>query len=306
MSIERTINELADRDAPLRSAPLTSLTGLSGDERLELASLWPTLPVERRRQVVERLTSLAEDNVELDFDAVYFEALGDPDAAVRIGAIRGLWEHTDRDVIPPLVALLHDDPNPIVRAEAALALGRFVLMGEFDEARPHDVETVTTALRRTIGDTAEVVDVRARAVEAVGASSQPWARDIIEDAYNSADQRLVASAIHAMGRSADPYWLPTLITELENPEAEIRYEAVAACGMIEDEDAVPDLIALLDDEDTEVREQTVAALGAIGGPDAVEALRERLATADDEHTRERLQAALDEAEFGDDPMGIDP
>jgi hypothetical protein len=31
---------------------------------------------------------------------------------------------------------LNDDPNAAVRAEAALALGRYVLAGEFDEARP--------------------------------------------------------------------------------------------------------------------------------------------------------------------------
>ena len=304
MSIQNSLAEIANRDAPLRSGPLTSLTGLTDDERAELAALWPSVPVDRRRQVIERLTSLAEDNVELDFDAVFFEALHDADAGVRVGAIRGLWEHGERDLIPELLDLLRDDPNPAVRAEAALALGRFVMLGEFEEARPRDVEQVTNALRGVIADPAEVVEVRARAVESLGASSQPWARDLIHDAYDSGEQRLTVAAVHAMGRSADSYWLPTVLDELRSNDVELRYEAAAACGMIEDEEAVPHLIELLEgDEDVEVREQAINALGEIGGEEAIEALREQ-ANSDDARIREVARLALDEAEFGDDPLGF--
>ena len=304
MSIQRSLTEIADGGAPLRSAPLTNLTGLTDDERAELAAVWPSVPVERRRQVIERLGALAEDNVELDFDAVFFEALHDSDAAVRIGAIRGLWEYGERDLIPELLNLLQDDANPAVRAEAALALGRFVMLGEFEEARPRDVEQITNALRAVAADPAEVVEVRARAVESLGASSQPWARDLIHDAYDSGEQRLTVAAVHAMGRSADNYWLPTVLDELRSDDVEMRYEAAAACGMIEDEEAVPHLVELLDaDEDAEVREQAINALGEIGGEEAVEALRAQ-ANSGDERMREAARLALDEAEFGDDPLGF--
>ena len=120
MSIERSLKEISDSDTPLRSSALTNLTGLTPEERDELAAVWASVPVERRQQIVEQLSSLAEDNVELDFDAVFMEALRDTDAAVRIGAIRGLWEHTERDVIPALIEILRNDANPAVRAEAAL------------------------------------------------------------------------------------------------------------------------------------------------------------------------------------------
>jgi HEAT repeat protein len=303
MSIRRTLNEIADRDAPLRSGPLTGLTGLTEEERQELADLWPSVPVERRRQVIAHLSTLAEDNVELDFDAVFLEALHDPDGDVRIGAIRGLWEHTERDVIPPLIELMEHDPLVPVRAEAALALGRFVMLGEFEEARPRDVQAVTDALRAIAADPAEAVEVRARAVESLGASSQPWARDVIHDAYDSRDPRLMTSAVHAMGRSADSYWLPTLLDELQNPDAEMRYEAAAACGMIEDEEAVPYLADLLEDDDIEVREAVLSALGEIGGEEAIELLREQ-AESPDERVQEAARLALEEAEFGDDPLGF--
>lgn len=303
MSIRKALTEIVDPEQPLRSSELANLARLTDDERDELAQAWPTVPVERRRQVLEQLIALAEDNVELDFDAVFFEALDDHDPSVRINAIRGLWEHEHRDVIPRLIALLQDDDNAAVRAEAALALGRFVMLGEFEEARPGDVEAVTDALRRVIADPAEAVEVRARAVESLGASSQPWARDIIHDAYDSGDPRLVTSAVHAMGRSADTYWLPTVLGELQSDDPEIRYEAVAAAGMIEDEEAVPDLIEMVDDEDAEVREQVLIALGAIGGDEAIAALRVQANSAD-ERTREAAMQALEEAEFGDDPLGF--
>ncbi len=303
MSIKRTLNEIADRDAPLRSGPLSSLTGLTEEEREELADLWPSVPLERRRQVITQLGTLAEDNVELDFDAVFIEALHDADGDVRIGGIRGLWEHTDRDVIPPLIDLMERDPLVLVRAEAALTLGRFVMLGEFEEARPRDVQAITDALRAVAADPAEAVEVRARAVESLGASSQPWARDVIHDAYDSDDPRLMTSAVHAMGRSADSYWLPTLLDELQSPDAEMRYEATAACGMIEDEEAVPYLAELLEDEDIEVREQVIAALGEIGGEEAIELLRGQMGSPE-ERIQEAARLALEEAEFGDDPLGF--
>lgn len=303
MSIDSILAGLHDPAKPVSAAQLTGLTALSDEERGAFAAAWPSLPVDRRRAVVEELSTLAEDNVELDFDAVFLDTLDDVDAEVRAASVRGLWEHTGRDAIPSLLRLLTDDPNALVRAEAALALGRYVLAGEFDEVRPSDVEEVTDALRRTAGDSTEPPEVRGRAVESLGASSRPWARDVIHDAYDSGDPRLVAAALHAMGRSADDYWLATLIDELHSDDVELRYEAAAACGMIEDEAAVPYLVDLLADDDAEVREQAIIALGLIGGEDAIEALREQ-ANGEDPRLREAAQQALDEAEFGDDPLGF--
>jgi HEAT repeat protein len=303
MSIEKSLTDIVDEHKPLRSTQLADLTALDEAELREFARVWPRVPLERRLEILEQLSQLAEDNVEFDFDAVFTEALADPDAAVRIAAIRGLWEHTGRDLIPRLIALLHEDDNAAVRAEAALALGRWVMLGEFEEARPRDVETVTIALRRTATDPTEPPEVRGRAVESLGASSQPWARDLIHDAYDSGDPRMVTSAVHAMGRSADSYWLSTVIDELQSDDVELRYEAALASASIGDEDAVPYLVDALDDEDPEVREQVIMALGEIGGEEAIEALRER-ANSPDERTREAAIAALEQAEFGDDPLGL--
>lgn len=303
MSIDTYLSELKDAAAPLKNGRLVNLSALSDEERTAFAAAWPSLPLDRRRTVLQRLTDLAEDNPELDFDAVFLTALDDADAVVRRMAVEGLWEHDERDVIEPLVRLLRYDPEDAVRAVAALLLGRFVLLGEYGDLRPRDAVTVTDALRATVEDPIESGEVRARALEALGACSQPWTRDLIEDAYASDDDRMMVSALHAMGRSADSYWLPTLLKELDNRDPQLRYEAAAALGEVEDEAAVPALAEHLSDDDPEVQEAVIYSLGQIGGDEALAILRRYQHDAD-ARVQDAVQAALDEAQFGDDPLGL--
>ncbi len=301
--IEEYLQELADAARPVVSAKLVNLCNLRPEELSYFRGLWGESETERRRQVVAELVELAEDNVELNFDAVLLACLEDPDADVRRLAVRGLWEYEERDLIPRLLDILQADADPEVRAEAALSLGRFVLRAEFDELRATDAEAVEDALRQVLAREEEAVSVRARAVEALGARSSDWARAIIEDAYGSADHRLRISAVHAMGRSCDPRWLPRLIDELSSPDAEMRYEAAGACEAIAEESAVPYLIPLLEDEDAEVQEAAIEALGQTGGDEAREAL-EGHRTHPEPRVREVVEAALAELEFGDDPLGF--
>ena len=305
MRIETYLNELTDPAATLRSGRLSNLSGLDEDERQQFAAVWPGLPRQRRHAILDQLLELAEDNPELDFHAVFLIALEDPDPALRRQSIEGLWERQDRGLIPPLARLLREDPDTEVRAAAALALGRFVLRGEFGELRPRDRVAVAEALGAVVRDAAGPAEVRARALEALGACSEPWVRGLIQDAYDDGDDRIVVSALHAMGRSADSYWLPTLFDELQNLDPRVRYEAAGALGEIEDAEAVPYLVETLDDEDQEVQEAAFQALGQIGGPDARVALRERLQDPD-ERVRAAAQAALDHADFDDDPLSLRP
>ncbi len=303
MNLKAYLQELADSARPLAISRLTSLSSLDADETSHLVDAWPELELTRRQRVIQELIDLAEDNVELDFDRVFFVALGDSDAEVRRNAVRGLWEHESRDLIDPLADLLETDTDPAVRAEAALGLGRFVLQAEFGVLHRADAERVESALRRAAEDTAEVVEVRGRALESIGASSRPWVRDLIEEAFDSDDRRRRISAVHAMGRSCNADWLPTLVRELENEDPEIRYEAVCACGSIADEAAMSHLLPLLYDEDVEVQEAAIGALGEIGGSLAKEALKEML-EGPDERVREAALAALAEIDFDEDPLGV--
>lgn len=303
MPLESYLSDLVDPARPLAATRLISLSNLTPDEVSAFEAAWRRADVRRRRQVVKELIDLAEDNVELNFDAVFHLSLSDTDAEVRRSGIRGLWEYEGRDLIPTLVALLLSDSDQGVQAEAALALGRYALKAEFEEIRSSDADLVDDALRRAIAEPGRALEVRARALEALGVRSRPWVAGVIQAAYDSGDGRLRVSALHAMGRSCDSRWLATLARELKSYDAETRYEAAVACGSLGDEAAVPDLLPLLDDADTEVQEAAIQALGRIGGQDAKRALEGCLAGSG-ERVRDAALAALAEVDFGEDPLAF--
>jgi HEAT repeat protein len=303
VSLESYLRELVDPACPLRASGLINLSNLLPDEVTALEDAWRAVNVHRRRQVVRQLIELAEDNVELNFDAVFRLSLSDSDAHIRRSGIQGLWEYEGRDLIPTLAHLLLTDADQGVRAEAALALGRYALKAEFDEVRASDADIVDDALRRAITEPGQATEVRARAVEAAGVRGHPWVIKAVEDAYHSGEHRLRVSALHAMGRSCDVRWLSTLLRELGNDDAEIRYEAATACGSLADQAAVPHLLPLLEDEDPEVQETVIQALGQIGGQEAKQALEDCLARSD-ERVRDAALAALAELDFGEDPLAF--
>lgn len=291
MGIQSYLDELADSTRPLKVAKLANLNALSAEERREFERSWPAFDAERRLQILGRLSDLAEDNPELNFDAVHLASIHDPDARVRTAALEGLWEYEGRELIPVLIDLMQTDEDTGVRATAALGLGRYVVLAEFGNLRPSDVPLIEDALTESITDLAEDEEVRGRALESLGARSEPWVRDLIVDAYSSGSHRMQVSAIHAMGRSCDAEWLPDVIQQLQNDDPELRYEAATAAGMIGDEAAVPHLAFLVHDEDSEVQETAVDALAEIGGPEA-RAVLVRLLSSGDEWLQEAARDAL--------------
>jgi len=304
MSWQDLLQELLHAPRPPKASRLTKLSGISEAQQRELAHIWPLIPVQKRRAVVHMLHDLMEDNLDLDFHHLFLLALDDEDAEVRTVAVRGLWEYEGRDLIPRLLRLLEADPAPEVRAEAALALGQFVLRRHLGRLREKHYRPIEEALRRAIESPQEVPEVRARALEAMGAMGElSWVRDAICAAFESGHRRLRVAAIHAMGRSADPRWLPLLLRELQSDDPEYRYEAALACGAIGDPQAVPHLASLLEDEDIEARQAAIAALGQIGGQEAKDLL---LALRDDPSPaiREAVAAALAEIEFQADPLSL--
>jgi HEAT repeat protein len=302
-SFDDYLSELANTRQRLKVSGLAQLSAMGTDESARFTSTWPAVGVQRRRAIVRELLDLEEDNVEFDFDAVFLEGMKDEDAEVRLDSVRGLWEHEAPDVIGPLVRLVQEDPDAAVRAEAALALGRFVLLSETGRLRERHYRVVEQALRQVITNPHEIDEVRARALEAVGARDDAWVRQAISEAYESGVRRMKVAAVHAMGRSAETRWLPLLLRELGNEEAEVRYEAAAALGSLGDESAVPHLVRALTDADEEVRGASVASLGEIGGREAKQALLE-LTREGSEAVRDAALEALAQIDFEMDPLAF--
>lgn len=294
---------LGQSDEPMSIKALEKLSNLKREQIDALSQAWNSIETDRRRAIVEQLVSLAEDNVELNYDAIYRLALEDADGVIRARAIEGLWESYEPETANRMIQLLTTDPDPSVRAAAASSLSRFTLNAELDKLTgdlPHRLEVV---LRDVISMESETVEVRRRAVEAIAYLSQPGIADIIEAAYQDEDLAMRASALHAMGRNCDSRWLETILTELESEQPELRYEAARASGELENEQAVPYLQNMLDDDDREVRLAAIAALGEIGGKEARDAIAKRLES-DDPEMAEAAEEAMAELEFGKDPLGF--
>lgn len=302
MSLDTLLPQLQD-ESPVSAVDLSALSGLAGGEHERFLDVWRGLSIQRRRTIIDRLAELVEDNVDYDFSSVFLTGLVDDDVQVRADSIKALWEYEGDDLIAVLIRLLKD-PEAIVRAEAALGVGRFLLRAELMDERGGHVEEMEDALRDVIRNEDELVEVRGRAIEAVGVRGHEWVHDLIEDAYASGERRLQISAVHAMGRSADPDWLPAIVEEMHNEDPEMRFEAAQAAGELGEDDIIPELSALTQDEDAEVQEAAIAALGHIGGPAARSVLHSVASETSDDRVLESVTDALSEADFVEDPLGV--
>ena len=290
MSLEHYLEELRHDSQPLKHSSLIVLSGLSGIELDVFKRHWGILSAERRRQVLERMVELAEDNLELDFNATFRVCLRDPDPDVREHAIAGLWECDDRSLILPLINLLRWDELERVRAAAAVALGKFAALAVEEKLLPRDVQRVLDALLEVVDGASEPLEVQRRAIEAVARFPLERVTQIIQRAYESDDPLQRRSAIHAMGKSCDFAWLPTILSELESSDATMRYEVASACGEIGEQSAIPHLAQLLSDDDQQVQLAAIQALGLIGGRNTRRLLQGYLKVAD-----EALVEAMEEA-----------
>ena len=303
VSLEALLAELVDPEHAVRVSDLTSLSRLHGDDRARFLDTWSGLSIQRRREIIDRLADLADDNVDFDFTPVFFIGLLDDDVQVRAESAKALWEYEGDDLVAVLLRLLHD-PEALVRAEAALGLGRFLLRAELEDRDDERSRGIEGALRDVARDESELAEVRGRALEALGARTKEWVHDLIDEAHLSGERRLALSAVHAMGASADPEWLPTIIEEMHSEDSEMRFEAATAAGSIGVEDAVLELSDLTADDDPEVQEAAIGALGQIGGPAARSVLQTVASEYQDERVTDAVADALSEADFIEDPLGL--
>lgn len=303
MTLENYLSELTDESKTINHAGLLQLSNLSNPEVLELASVWPRIPPIQRQEMLERMTELASDNLELDFAPVFKSCLIDTDDQVRAWAVRGLWDCDDRTLIRPLIELLNGDPSDEVRAAAAVSLGKFAALVQERKILSRDAEKIHDALLAVVTKDVEDLEVERRSIEAIASFSSPQVEDIIRKAYHNVDESLKQSALFAMGRSSDERWLPIVIRETHHQNGSIRYEATNACGYLGSDVTVPHIVALLEDEDSQVQLAAVKALGLIGGGLAKHALTQCLRMNDD-LMEEAATAALSSIEFDDDPLGF--
>ncbi len=263
-------------------AALRAFSDLAGEQLSQWHAAFAMLPADQRSGLIERMRDLSEEDIEVDFRALFRIGLTDGAERVRLASIEGLEEDDRPSLIDPLIARLRDDPSETVRAAAAQALGQFVYIAELDRVNNARREQLYAALMRALLTTPEESLVHRRALESLSYVANEEVDLQIRDAFNSSNDLLRLSAIVAMGRSQNRAYQTLVRDELTSISPAVRRQAAFASGQLEDEDAVRDLAALLDDPVMDVRFAALDALAAIGTQDARALMVQATASEDDE------------------------
>lgn len=303
MTLEKFVTELKDESQPLKHAGLLQLSSLASEDLFEFKNTWYSLTDPRKTQIMSRLVELSEDNIEMDFTAMYRALLNDDSEDVREQAAKGLFECDDRVVIRPLIGLLKKDPSAKVRAASAVSLSKFTDLFQQGKILSRDGDKIRDALMEVIDDEEEQQEVRRRCIEAVGSFNTIETSEIIREAYKSDSLNMRQSAIYAMGRSSDSQWLSIVMAELDNDDPAMRYEAAHASGLLGEESSIPQLVELIRDEDSDVQVAAVHAIGNIGGALAKRSLQQAMKTGEDA-VEEAAEEALANIDFDEDPLGF--
>ncbi len=296
---DQVIAALLDEDKVVAARYLYRLSDLEGEELAQLAESWPQVSVLRRRAVMVDLDALHEVNYLLSYEAFSRLALTDPDPEVRLIALNTLWDYEPRDLIPQFLKMSTADPEAMVRAGAASALGKFVYLGELDDLNPKSLAAVEEQLLAIVRGSDDP-HVRQRALESLGFSSRAEIPGLIEEACARQDEGWLASAIFAMGRSIDERWEGFILAHLEHNEPQIRLEAARAAGELEVGAALPRLLEMLEEEEDDVRNAAVWSLSQIGGKGVRNALQALIDQTEDSEAAEYIETALDNLAFNED------
>ncbi|MDX2075073.1 MAG: HEAT repeat domain-containing protein [bacterium] len=271
------------------------LSDLSQEEATSLRPAWRALETTKRRDLTQQLIDAVEINYLLDYRSIALMAIEDEDPQVRASAVELLWDDESLEVMHKLVHLVRHDKGIEVRASAFTGLGRFILLGEYDEVPKEEIQFAQTAAYDSWKNLNEPVEVRRRALEAFSNCTDDRLPEMITEAYKSHLPEMRVSAIYAMGRSYDSQWTSTILREMDNENPQIRYEAVRAAGELEIKQAVQQLGKLARGEhDREIMLMAIWSLGEIGGELPTKILQ-RLSDKAEESDDEDLIDAIDEA-----------
>ncbi len=296
--ISKIIEALLDKDAVFPPVYLHRFSDIEDADINKIRKIWDEVPVWRRQAIMEDIEILGESDYVLSFENFGMFALNDEDPKVREIAIRSLWDYDSRVAMRQFMNMLENDPVTEVKAAAALALGKFIYLGEIEEIPEKIFNDIEKLLLNKI-NSSDAVIIRRRALEAMGFSSRKEVIKLIETAFKSENDDWKVTALFAMGRSADERWIPHVKSMLTSDNPALRFEATRSAGELEAKTCVPDLVKLLDDEDDDTSSAALWSLSQIGGPGIRDILEKRLEIAHGDDEAEFIESALENLEFTD-------
>ncbi|MGJ3237890.1 MAG: HEAT repeat domain-containing protein [Anaerolineae bacterium] len=289
-SFDEALEELkTETDSMPSPALIAGLSDLSQAQLAQLEPVWEGLSADYQRLLTQMLVDAATSNFRLNFRPIGFATLRASQPAVRQAAIELLAEDESTGLLENLIHLLQTDPVPEVRAEAARALGRFVLLGETGDLDDEQAERIQSLLIATINNPQEDLQVKRLAIEAIANCTRKEVPAIIHNAYQHADPNMRLSAVTAMGHTCDDRWENDILDQLTSFDDEMRLAAIRSAGELQLTSATQAIIKNIEQGDREEQEIAIWSLGEIGGKEALRV----------------LESLLEGAENADDPDLID-
>ena len=298
ISIHDLIKSLLDLEKPFPARLLYQFSDMQPDDRKVLATAWLSIPVMRRRAVLQDLLELAEHDDLLMFEEIGRIALGDNDAECLVSGISLLLEAEDPKLIPTYLRLLADaDQADFVRAAAANALGFYIYLGELEEIKPEVHHKIEDALLLAYAEDPSDL-VQRRALESLGYSCREEVPPLLRHASAKDSEEWLESALFAMGRSADNQWENLVLEQLDHDNFDVRGQAIHAAGELSLGSARARLLRQLDREKDEyLRSELIWSLSQIGGEGIEEKFEQLLAKTDDDEEANLLEEALEMLHF---------
>jgi len=273
------------------------LSDILAEEVKQLEPIWNELPTSYKHKMLVAFNEASEADFDLSYKQVALLGLKDESSLTRSAAVDLLWDDESVATMRLLLNLVRTDDSPNVKARALVALGKFILLGEYEEIPELIAHEAQELAFETHNDTSQPLEVRRRALEALSNSSHPQKDKLIQSAYHSPEHLFKVSAIFAMGRTCDEKWEDIILDELNSEDNELVYEAVRACGEIGLSSSVRQLGQLLLDDDREIQMMVIWSLGEIGGQQAVDILSVYEENVEDEDLLEATEDALGVASF---------
>lgn len=311
-SFQKVIDELLHGNEDLPRNFLQVFSDIHPSSLEMLLEVWPRVPADRKRRLLDGLQSLADSDTLVSFDDLARAVVTDDDAGVQARAIRLLSECDDVKLVPAFLKTMTEESSSEARIEAALALGKYVRLGELEDIPEQILHQVENALLHEANDEDSPPDVRRSALEALGFSSRLEVRVLIESAFRREDPDWQASALFAMGRSFDDIWEEQVLSKMTAVNPRVRLAAVEAVGELGLKSARTALLKVLEDEDDDdIAAAAIWSLSQLGGEDARILIENLIDQAEDDAQVEFLEDALDNLTFTDglndfDLMTYDP
>lgn len=300
----------SSKESGLIAGILEGLSSLSTDQLQRLKPVWEKLDSSYRLLLMQMLIDASQYDSLLFYDELGIMNLDAPEPEIRKTALEMILIDSSVALARKILLMAQTDESQEVRIEAMNNMGRFILLGEYEEIPEAEAIKIQNALLEIYRNEDNDLNLRRFALEAVANATRDEIEPLIRAAYESGNPLLQISAVCAMGNSCDRRWETILLQELENEDTRIRREAIRAAGSVQIEKAVPQIIEILgeDDLETDERDWIIWALGEIGGDEATNLLNillEKAQNDEDEDLELMIDDAISNARLAGDLMMLD-